>query len=269
MMVGFSVNVNEDGKDRIYPLYCHASDWTNGVECENDYKKITLNYSKGSSIQLDFLENKNPKDYAFFEILNKKISFDIELGNVRKNYNFAFYTVQLDKWDDYKDAQSADSRTEIDLMEANRIAYHFTAHKRYDRGGQLIIGTGGTIQQYNPEQRFQCTEPIDRNELYGPGKYIDTTLPIHVEITIQSNNVHIELSQNGKKIYKDDGGEYLLQLNPELSGRKHTFIISLWTAGGSSGDGMWWLDGSLPYYDESYINEVKASIANISISSIV
>lgn len=261
-MTGFQIRVNEDGQDRVYPLYCHSSDYCTGVLCEQDLKKISLNYSKSGSIQLDFLEDKNFGDYAFFSLVNKKLSFDMDVSCVRKNHNFAFYSSALTKWDVYRDAQSWDSRTEMDFVECNRTAYHFTAHKSFDKGGGMIMGTGGTIQRYNPDQMFRCTEPIDRNELYGPGKYIDTNHPFHVEITFRTDNVHLDISQDGKNIYQDAGGEYMQSLLSELYGRRHTFVISLW-----SGD-MDWLDGNLPYYDESWIQEVKAWIANITITSI-
>jgi len=204
-MTGFHISVVEDNNTRVYPLFCHSSDWCNGVKNEDEYRKVVLNYTLAGSIQLDFLEDKVDKYYTFFELLNKKLSYDIDVSCVKKNFNFAFYSSALTQWDYYKDAQSTDSRTEIDFMECNRTAYHFTAHKAYDRNGGLIMGTGGTIQQYNPDDLFMCTESIDRNELYGPGKYIDTGLPIHVEITFREDNIHIDLSQNGKNIYKDVG----------------------------------------------------------------
>ena len=262
--MGFQIRIKEDGVENVYPLYCHASDFTPGVICEDNDSKITLNFTKGGSQQLDFLETTTPdKQYAFFELLNKRISFDLNVSCVKKSFNFAFYTSALTRGDTYKDAQSGDSRTEIDLTEANRGAYHFTAHKAYDRGGNLIMGTGGTVQMYNPNSRFLCEDASQsRDSLYGPGMYIDTCAVVHVEIVFTSENVRMELSQGNRKIYQENNSDDVRSLIGELQGKRHTPIISLWTGS------MWWLDDNLPFYDEGGIPEVNASIANICFDNI-
>jgi hypothetical protein len=254
----FQICVNEDNQDKIYKLFCHSGDNNVGIESSPDFKMITLNYTKGNSIQLDFLETDNWGDYAYIELKNKKINYDVDLSNVKKGYNFAFYTCSLTKYDQYKDAQSWDSRTEIDLMESNRSAYHFTLHQKYDKGG-VVVGYGGSMNQNNI---FQSNENIDRDNLFGPNRYIDTNKMIHVEITFSSNSAHIQLQQDNKKIWQTITN-FSNQLSSELDGKKHTPILSLWYGGW----GMNWLDGNTPNEDESHISEIKATISNITITS--
>lgn len=263
---GFFLTVNEDGKKTKYPLFSHVSDWSRGVTTSStNNSSITLNYSIGGPIQLDFLVSKTPEyNYKFFDILNKTISFTVDVSNVPHNHNFALYTSALTKGDTYKDAQSVDSRTEIDLMEANRIAYHFTAHKRFDKGGKLTMGNGGVIEKWNkPENRLTSKTNLPPEQLYGVKKYIDTLKPFQVFVTITPTFIKLLLQQEGKHIWQQMGGPDLVALLPELQGRKHVLICSLWYGE------MSWLSGNLPVPDESSIlQNVKATISNISITSL-
>lgn len=264
---GFFLNVNQDGIDTKYPLFSHVSDWSKGVTTSDPVKNksITLNYSIGGPIQLDFLESKTPKyNYKFFDILNKTITFTVDVSNVPHSHNFALYTSALTKGDTYKDAQSVDSRTEIDLMEANRTAYHFTVHKRFDKGGKLTMGIGGVIQKWNKkEHKFTSQTNLAPEQLYGVNKYIDTRLPFQVSVTITTKSIRILLKQNGKHIWQEMGGRHLDELLPELIGTKHVLIFSLWYGE------MDWLSGGLVVADETEIlRNVNATISDISISTI-
>lgn len=263
---GFYLTVDENGKKRKYPLFSHVSDWSKGVTTSSaNNTDITLNYSIGGPIQLDFLESKTPKyNYKFFDILNKTISFTVDVSNVPHNHNFALYTSALTKGDIYKDAQSADSRTEIDLMEANRISYHFTAHKRFDKGGKLTMGIGGVIQKWNkPANKFTSQTTLPPEQLYGVNKYIDTLKPFRVSVTITPSYIKLMLVQNGKHIWQQMGGPDLDALLPELQGCKHVLICSLWYGE------MSWLSGGIPIPDESkIINNVCATVSDICITSL-
>jgi hypothetical protein len=263
---GFFLTVNEDGKLNKYPLFSHVSDWSKGVTTtSSDNTNITLNYSVGGPIQLDFLASRTPKyNYKFFNILNKTVSFTVDVSQVPHDHNFALYTSALTTGDVYKDAQSKDSRTEIDLMEANRIAYHFTAHKRFDKGGQMTMGIGGVIQKWNkPANKFVSKTTLPAEQLYGVGKYIDTRQPFRVSVTITPTFIKLLLTQNGKHIWQQMGGPYLASLLPELQGTKHVLICSLWYGE------MDWLSGGLPIPDESQIqSNVRATVSDISITTI-
>lgn len=263
---GFYLTIKEDEKSIKYPLFSHVSDWSKGITSSSpNNTDITLNYSIGGPIQLDFLTSKTPKyNYKFHEILNKTISFTVDVSNVPHNHNFAFYTSALTSGETYKDAQSVDSRTEIDLMEANNMAYHFTAHKRFDKGGNLTMGIGGVIQKWNkPANKFTSMTTLPPEQLYGINKYIDTRLPFRVSVTITPTSIKLLLKQNGKHIWQQMGGPYLDSLLPEIQGKKHVLICSLWYGE------MSWLSGGLPVPDESAIEKnVKATISDISITSI-
>jgi hypothetical protein len=216
-------------------------------------------------VKFDFLTTKTPQfNYAFIEILNKKFTFTVDVSNVPSTHNFALYTCALTNLEACKDAQSVDSRTEIDLMEANRVAYHFTVHKRFDKGGKLTLGNGGVIEKWNkPAHRFTSGTTLPAGKLYGVANYIDTRFPFNVEVSITPTKVRLHLKQNGKNIWQEMGGQHLDELLPEIIGRKHVLMFSLWT-----GDTMAWLSGGIPVPDESKIKEVRATLSNIQITSL-
>lgn len=263
---GFSLTLNENGKKTKYPLFSHVSDWSKGVTTSSTANTdITLNYSIGGPIQLDFLKSRAPKyNYKFFDILNKTISFTVDVSHVPHNHNFALYTSALTSGDIYKDAQSVDSRTEIDLMEANRVAYHFTVHKRFDKGGKLTMGNGGVVEKWDkPEHRFTSKTTLAPDQLYGVKKYIDTLKPFQVSVTITPKFIKLLLKQDGKSIWQQMGGQHLDELLPELRGTRHVLIFSLWYGE------MSWLSGGLPIPDDSQvINNVRATLSNVSITPI-
>lgn len=263
---GFFLTVDEDGTKTKYPLFSHVSDWSRGVTASSsENTDITLNYSVGGPIQLDFLKSRTPKyNYKFFDLLNKTISFTVDVSNVPANHNFALYTSALTTGDVYKDAQSVDSRTEIDLMEANRVAYHFTAHKRFDKGGKLTMGNGGVIEKWNkPAHRFTSQTSLSHDRLYGVNKYINTLKPFRVSVTITPTFIKLLLKQDGKHIWQQMGGPHLEELLPELQGTKHVLIFSLWYGQ------MSWLSGGLPVPDESAIlKNVRATLSEVSITSL-
>lgn len=274
---GFFLSVTEDGKKLRYPLFSHVSDWSRGVTTASPGSNldITLNYTIGGPIQLDFLKTRSPPpyNYAFFDLLNKKISFTVDVSRVPKDYNFAFYTSALTAGDTYKDAQSVDSRTEIDLMEANSIAYHFTTHKKFDKGGNLTMGLGGVLQ-HSPtsssssstttSRKFTSATSLPPEQLYGIGKYIDTRSPFHVQVSITTKNIKLVLEQHNKHIWQEIiGGSYLESLVPEIRGRRHVLICSLWYGS------MDWLSGGLVVPDETEIRKnVNATISNIAITTL-
>lgn len=265
---GFFLTVNEDDKITRYPLFSHLSDWVRGVTFTSDNSSITINQTlaNNGSIKFDFLASRTPAlNYAFMEILNKRFSFTVDVSNVPSTHNFALYTCALTNFEPCKDAQSEDSRTEIDLMEANRVAYHFTVHKRFDKGGKLKMGIGGSIERWNkPAHRFTSGTTLPAAQLYGFAKYIDTRRPFDVQVSITSEKVRLHLTQNGKNIWQEMGGQHLDELLPEIIGKKHVLMFSLWTA-----PSMSWLSGGIPVPpDDSRIKSVYATISNIKITSI-
>lgn len=212
MPTGFWITISEDGVEKSYPTHCTNSDYTQDCTVSDDGHTITMN----ANCRLELLETKKDGDWAVFDLLDKTLAYDINLGNVKKGHNFAFYSCQLTKGQEYKDAQSWDSRTELDFMEANRTAWHTTYHKRYDKGGGCIMGLGGGIRS------FKSDTGKSPDDLFGPGQYIDTNRPFHVEHTHTREKACLEITQDDKKIWDEAGGTYWAQLLPEFEGRRHT-----------------------------------------------
>lgn len=252
----FFVNVCENGVDRLYPTHCTNGDDTPNVRITEQGKSITLQ----ENVRLEFLDSTDSKnDWAFFNLYQHTLSFDVYLGNTKKGHNLAFYSCQLTKGQEYKDAQTwYDSRCEIDFMEANRTAYHYTSHKAYDRGGNQIMGIGGW-----GTQPFQSDSGLPLTELYGPKKFIDTFEWFHVKLFFFTNRIRLELRQGEHIIWAENGSAYYEELKDQLIGTRHTLVMSIWSGP------MDWLDGNLPSYDESFIKINVGQISNITLDSII
>lgn len=257
---GFFFRISENGEEREIRLYSTTSDWNKNIHISNDGKSIQVVGNQ----QLRFC-NADLSNYVFFSLQNKKVSWDLDLSCVKKNWNCAFYTCDFGGFRPpaYADAQSWQPRIEMDFQEASRTAYHYTAHRLWDKGGSMIMGIGGSVMG-NPNQKFRRADRPDQpvEQLYGPDQYINTRFPFHVAITHLPYTVRIELSQDGRMIYNEStNGEYLRDCR--LHEQVHTFIISLWSSGF-----MGWLDGNLPWYNEQGLDPVRATLSNICISDV-
>lgn len=256
---GFFFNISENGKEKEIRLYATTSDWNKDIHISEDKKSIQVVGNQ----QLRFC-NQDLSQYIFHTLLNKKVSWDLDLSCVKKNWNCALYTCDFGglKPPAYADAQSWQPRLEMDFQEASRTAYHYTAHRLWDKGGSMIMGIGGSVMG-NQNQKFirpdNPNQPVQ--ELYGPDQYINTKQPFHVEVTHTPENVRIELTQDGKLIYNQSYNPSYIK-DCRLGEPVHTFIISLWTGY------MGWLDGNLPWYPEDGLDPVRATLSNICIDDL-
>lgn len=256
---GFFFRFTQDGEPRRVRLYSTTSDWSKDIHISDDEKKVTLCGNQQLRFSTDDL-----KDYVHHSLLNTRVSWTADLSRVKKSWNCALYTTDLHDLlpPAYLDAQSWDSRTEMDFMEANMIAYHYTAHRAGDRPGNLIMGLGGSVQ-YNPNQKFRSDQTsLPPEELYGNGKYINTQHPFRCSVTHTDKSVRLELVQDDRCIYNESqGGAYLSSFLENLKSQTHVFIMSLWTGN------MGWLDDGVGGSDDRII-DVRATISDLEITSL-
>jgi len=256
---GFFYQISDNGHDRIVRLFATTSDWNRDIHISTDQRSVQMVGNQ----QLRFTELDNTR-YLFFSLVNKRISWDADLSRVKKDWNCALYTCDFSNLTppQYLDAQSWQSRVEMDFQEASRTAYHFTAHQSYDRGGHLLMGIGGSVMNV-PSQHFKRLDgaQVPLTALYGPGQYIDTTCPFHVSVTLTPESVRIELTQQDRMIWNETTDPAYL-LSCRLKEPIHTFVLSLWTGP------MGWLDGGLPSYPEQGLDPVTATLSNFCIDDL-
>jgi len=256
---GFFIKINDHGKDRVVRLYSTTSDYSKDIHISDDLKTIEM--VGNNQVRLTTSDNN---EYILYSILNKRISYDVDLSHVPKGWLGTFYTCDFTglKPPSYLDAQSFDSRTELDIMEGNYISWHTTQHRSGDRGGQRISGIGGTVM-HNQSQKFVCDQTQkDVIELYGVDKWINTLKPFHVSCEYHPDKVRVELSQDGHIIYKEVYDEgYLSQC--KLDNPCHCIVMSLWTGW------VGWCDDNVPVPNNSYMNgQKKYSVSNITIQDL-
>jgi hypothetical protein len=237
---GFFFKIRVNDEEHRIRLYATTSDWSPNIRLSDDEKSILLIGDQ----QVRFTDSHQDK-YIFHSLLNTNISYTLDLSHVPRHWNAAVYTTDLshEKVPFYRDAQSFPPRIEIDIQEANKHAFRYTAHKSGDRNGHLIMGLGGTIQ-FVPSQQFKSSQThLPPEELYGVNKYINTNIPFRVSVTHTHTSVRLELSQEERIIYHETS-EPLYLSQCRLAEPIHVFILSLWTGN------MWWLDEHLPLYEE-------------------
>jgi len=247
-----TVRVTEDGVETDYPVYSICGTDAPGVHMEPE-GGITMNCSIQGTIQLNTgMDADKP---AYFSLIGKRVCFVVDVSNVPYGYNFSLYTSSLQ-------SNGTDS-VEIDLMEANRHAFHTTMHACGDHHGQGV-GYGGEINGGN-KMFHDAHETInDPSLLYGPGLLIDTTQPFHAQIDFQASDnilasVDVLLSQNSNTIRQTIVNKsYLTTLSHEMNDTNNTLIISLWSGY------MKWLDGG----GWEQISPVRATVNNITISTL-
>ena len=209
---------------------------------------------------------------AFF-LSGKVLEYDVDLSRTQCGCNAAIYLVDMATndqlstcGDHYCDANGICGTycTEIDLMEANSVAWKTVIHHKFDRSGDgfgwgrwLVNEKGFVLLQGNGQVYFEC--------LYGPSAEcaIDTTQVFHASFVFSDASVSTGeffsfqtiLSQDGRSIiatpirysmptpFVDDQ-----QLSESLSNMKlaesidegFTLVASYW--GGPNVDSMSWLD---------------------------
>mmetsp|Transcript_44973 Transcript_44973/g.95913 ORF Transcript_44973/g.95913 Transcript_44973/m.95913 type:complete len:915 (-) Transcript_44973:333-3077(-) len=145
------------------------------------------------------------KDYIALNLLGKVIRFTVDISGTDCGCNAAFYLTNMRQnehvsecFDHYCDANNVcgESCAEIDLMEANKYAFHSTLHTKMDRDGQTG-GYGGGDGWNGPRDWL--------GSQYGPdGVCVDTSKPFDVQIAFPVDNegvlhaMDVELSQQGK-----------------------------------------------------------------------
>jgi hypothetical protein len=116
-------------------------------------------------------------DYAALPLLGRTLSVTVDVSGVECGCNAAFYLVSMRQNDEaglcdddfYCDANKVCgvNCAELDLVEANKRAFHATAHTAFDGGGEGA-GVGGHTHAWSAAE-------------YGPGgSEIDTTQPFRV-----------------------------------------------------------------------------------------
>ena len=190
----------------------------------------------------------NHSEYAALQLLGKTLSFDVNLSAASCGCNVAFYLVAMAQntavgncdGDYYCDANNVCNVrcVEIDIMEANRHAFHTTAHTANDGGGSGA-GLGGG------ERSFTKAE-------YGlGGSKVDTTQPFSVHTFFQASGdslggLEVTLQQPGKTTiqFSASNSGYLSSLSSAVRAGL-TPVMSYW-----SSDAMRWLDST--YYPDPY-----------------
>lgn len=187
--------------------------------------------------------------YSGIPLLGKKISYMIDLSQAGCGCNAAFYLVLMNKnpqvsgcSDYYCDANSVCEINcdEIDIMEANKFAFHSAVHKEYDGNG-ISQGFGGYTEG---DYAFTGQE-------YGPGaRCIDTNKPFRVTSSFpkgpngKMRALETSLTQDGSpcpplslalREYRTDPGWEHLSGSLEVG---MTPVVSYWKA-----ENMLWLDG--------------------------
>jgi len=194
--------------------------------------------------------------YISFQLLDKTLSFTVDLSNVGCGCNAGFYLSSMPAYnqagqpdptkcgDYYCDANVVCGIycPEMDIMEANNRALQVTPHKCDSPQGKYYphcdgFGCGRNTYKMNPNS-------------FGPGSNfsINTQKPFRVSVSFQTsggnlNHITTVLSQDGSArftINHDDscGGGYLSSMTDAFK-QGMVVIMSYW---GTSGSVMSWLD---------------------------
>eukprot|EP00443_Scrippsiella_acuminata_P049495 CAMPEP_0115413694 /NCGR_PEP_ID=MMETSP0271-20121206/22204_1 /TAXON_ID=71861 /ORGANISM="Scrippsiella trochoidea, Strain CCMP3099" /LENGTH=1013 /DNA_ID=CAMNT_0002837985 /DNA_START=263 /DNA_END=3301 /DNA_ORIENTATION=+ len=189
----------------------------------------------------------NHSQYLGLNLLGKEMSFSIDLSHAGCGCNAAFYLTSMKQntrasecYDFYCDANNVcgESCAEIDIMEANKHAFHSTLHTKFDHGGKGGGYGGGS--GWNGPRDFTAEE-------YGPhARCIDTLKPFEITVSFPVNDqgylqgMHVKLSQTGKScplVIRCDNYDGMEELSGALS-HGMTPILSYWSA-----KDMLWMDG--------------------------
>jgi len=237
---------------------------------------LTLAHNSGFSIMTGCKQKWEPKEFFQFKLLDRTLSYTVDLSKVGCGCNLALYMVQapgLDIAGDpsvgeceddspyYCDANKVCGQwcPEMDIMEANIKAFQATPHSC-----DAPTSTG----HYNNCDRNGCAAST-RNipYSYGPGgaNQIDTTKPFDVETTWKNNNMITKLVQGANVVTLDHGN-----CGASLGGMAAAMTSGMsvrMTYWGSDPGTMAWLD-SPPCGGEvcSGKNAGNATISNLRIT---
>jgi len=233
----------------------------NAARVEVEGNSIIPHYN-GRSYFADTCRNGgyDPKSYLALPLLNKAITFTTDMSELGCGCNAAFYLTNMHQNKDiskcgdyYCDANSVCGVAchEIDIMEGNAHAFHYTLHAEDDRFG-VGGGYGGGGDGWSGPRDWT-------KQQYGPGgECIDTSEPFQVTAAFPMDSwgmlkaMIITLSQVGKlcnltgTITEYDGNTTIRQKGSNagmaaLTGSLKagvTPIVSLW-----GHDDMTWMDG--------------------------
>jgi len=185
--------------------------------------------------------------YWGLKLLGRTLKFTTDISGAGCGCNAALYLTSLKQNpeistcnDYYCDANQVCgvSCAEVDIMEANKRAWHSTLHSAQDHSGKGGGFGGGS--GWNGPRDFNAQQ-------YGPGgSCIDTSMPFNVEVSFpvdaggQLQAMKVTLTQTGKSCPLGidlDGYAGMAEIHDALD-KGMTPIISYW----KSGD-MLWMDG--------------------------
>ena len=190
-----------------------------------------------------------PSSYGAWQLLGRTFSFTVQLSTVGCGCNLAVYTGAMRQntapgtcWGGSPGLHYCDANAvcgvrcdEIDIMEANRFAFHSVAHQYWDGGG---AGGGFGGSHGHP------------GGSYGPGsnRVIDTTQPFRVVTSFDTSNggssgtlssITTALEQQGRRTsWSMAPSSYLAGLDASTRAGL-TIVLSFWSSGWN---GMSWLD---------------------------
>jgi len=188
------------------------------------------------------------EDYLALNLLGKTMRYTTDLSGAGCGCNAAMYLTSLkqnsnpsDCHDHYCDANNVcgQSCAEIDIQEANQLAWHSTLHTALDRFG--VGGGYGGGDSWNGARDWNAAQ-------YGPhASCIDTIAPFEVAVSFPVSGpggtltaMQIELTQQGRSCplkLSLDSYIGMAELSQALQNGM-TPIISYW-----SSDKMLWMDG--------------------------
>jgi len=175
---------------------------------------LTLPHNSGFSVMTACSQTWEPYEFFQFKVLDRTLSFTVDLSKVGCGCNLALYMVQapgLDRAGDpsigqceedspyYCDANKVCGQwcPEMDIMEANIKAFQATPHS---------CDAPDAAGHYSNCDRSGCgLSTRDTPNSYGPGGsyQIDTTKPFDVETTWKANNMITKLVQGANVVTLD------------------------------------------------------------------
>mmetsp|Transcript_97936 Transcript_97936/g.310605 ORF Transcript_97936/g.310605 Transcript_97936/m.310605 type:complete len:535 (-) Transcript_97936:55-1659(-) len=192
--------------------------------------------------------------YSALNFKGKVMRFTVDLSGAGCGCNAAVYLVSMKQnsrvsscGDYYCDANEVCGVycSEIDIMEANRHAFHSTLHSSHDRTGQTD-GYGGGGKDGDGNWTWSGPRTFGKSAFGPAGECVDTAQPFMVEANFPTDAsgeleaMGVRLSQQGKPCTADlkiSGYKGMAQLSEALH-LGMTPVISYWKS-----KKMLWLDG--------------------------
>ena len=241
------------GKDTVYVAENGGASGRIRVEVD----KLTLKHNSGGQLIINYQESYGPEIFYKLNLLDKSISFTVELSQAGCGCNAALYLTPMPA---YNSAQQPDPTKcgnyycdannvcgvlcpEIDLVEANNNGMQVTPHKCNSPKGKFYdrcdgAGCGVNLQKSNPGSYG-----------WGNSHIIDTRYPFDVKFDFKTSSGRLSsidspFSQSGRtyRISHNQGncGYYLEELTESFE--KGLVIIFSYWGDTNSGKDMTWLD---------------------------